>query len=152
MVWERIRELENQERKEREARDARENADRLRREREETERQAEQFRAQQQEQARRERVVKDVLGKSGLLRGVREIEDGLHGLVRKHAVVIRPEEGSVRLVWGNKFVIESNGIINYERGFLSRYGEKDYSYIEALIDPNTESVRVGYKDVKKDEW
>lgn len=152
MVWERIRELEEEERREKLQRETQAQAESVRLEREAADRQAEENRRRDEERAREYRIIKEVLNKSGLLEGMRDIESGLDGLVRKHTIVLRPEDGTVKLVWGNKFNVRDDGEISYEGVWLSRYGQMDYSYIEARINTNTESVQIGYDRVAKDQW
>lgn len=132
MVWERIRELKRQE----EAKKAQEAADRLREEHKaKAKAQLERDQAIRKTEEAREtkrKANKEILESSGVLSEMREIEKGLEGNVRKHAILIDLDAGTATLVWGNKFRIV-NDYIDYEKGFLSR-GQKDYSYIKISIE------------------
>lgn len=152
MVWERIREIELEEAREKQKREAQAQADSIVREREAARRQAEEDRRRAEELETRHRIIREVRDKSGLWEGMKELERGLDGLVRKHAIVLNLERGTLTLVWGNKFKVTDEGEVTYERPLLSTLGQREYSFIQAKIDTEIQSVSIGYDSVKKDQW
>ena len=149
MVWERIEELERQEIQQARRKAAQEEADRIRLAKEATDRaqQKERERIRELEEARR--LTKEVLEKSGALPVMREIDKGLEGKVRKHAIVLNGQRAT--LAWGSKFMVTVEGGITYESSWLTR-GKMDYSYISAEVNLLSQSVTIGHKEVKKDQW
>ena len=144
MVWERIEEL----RRQGEAKKAQEARDRLQREQEAAtkvrqERDLEERRAREKQQERRN-AHREIFAMSAVKSEMRDLEKGLEGNVRKHAIVENLDNGTMQVVWGNKFNIVGN-IIDYEKGFLS-LGQKDYSYIEISANLNGESISASIQD------
>lgn len=163
MVWERIQELKRRE--EQEGQRARQEAaqaaaDRLKIEQEAT------VKARLQQEQKRQRALevqeakrkanKEVFESSGILSNMREIENGLRGNVRKHAMLVDLDAGTITLAWGNKFKTTSEGGITYEKFWeISYTGIMDYSYIKAEVNLGNGSIEVSgehSKEVKKDQW
>lgn len=155
MIWERIRELEQEEARAKAQREAQAQADERKREierAEENQRQKREEELRNKEKERRRKIVEETLSRSGLLDGMKQLERGLSGQVRRHALMVNLDEGTATLVWGNKFTLTAYGNIAYERSLLSRYGQKEYSYIQARVDTSTESVNIDGNSVAKDRW
>lgn len=146
MVWERVREL--QRKAEQEARE--QEANRIKWEREMALKAQQEKENKMREKEERRRIVKKVLEESGALSTMREIEKGLEGNVRKHAIVEDLDARTAWLAWGNKFKVD-NVEITYEKHW-GRRGEKDFSYIRVEVATYDESIKIGLREIKKDEW
>ena len=119
--------------------------------------QAEQIRIAEDQKRLREaeekrRLTKELLERSGALPGMREIENGLRGSVRKHVIIEDLNYGQARLVWGNKFKVDKDGFVDYEKSWGIGRGEKDYSYIIAEVNLKDQSLSINGKVVEKDSW
>lgn len=95
---------------------------------------------QRRERQQRTEFVKQqtekVLGESGVLDSLKRIENKyLRGNVKKHDLIYRREKAQVVLLWGNRFQV-ADGEIFAENGSAS------YSYIEAKVDPDTQSLTI----------
>lgn len=151
MVWERIHELEKQEQQRIRDEATRKEADRITRETEATIKAQRKTQELERKERERRRINKEVLEKSGTLSIIKELDNGLDGNVRKHAIVGSLESGFIQLAWGNKFKVTNRGTIDYEKPWIGR-GVKDYSYIEVAVDSSDESIKINGKMVKKDQW
>lgn len=151
MVWERIHELEKQEQQRIRDEAARKESDRIAREAEATIKAQRETQERERKERERRRINKEVFEKSGVLSVIKELDNGLDGNVRKHAIVGSLESGSIKLAWGNKFKVDDSGTIDYEKPWIGR-GVKDYSYIAVSVDSRDESIEINEKIVKKDQW
>lgn len=156
------------EQREREAAEQRRKAELKRQQAEMVHQQAENQRHQQQlqqqveaqrlEEARRQLVRTNsnyVLGSSGVLQGLKDIDRGkLAGTIKKHALVIDLDTGWAQLVWGNKFTVENNQV-GKARGFFSGLEEADYQTIIVKVNPDTMDLSIQGADkfiLKQNEW
>lgn len=152
MVWERIHELEKQEQQRIRDEAARKESDRIAKERESTIRAQRETQEREGEERERRRINKEVFEKSGTLSVIKELDNGLDGNVRKHAIVGSLESGVIQLAWGNKFKVTDNGMdIDYEKPWIGR-GVRDYSFIAVLVDSRDESIKINGEIIKKDQW
>ena len=153
MVWERIHELEKQEQQRIRGEAARKESDRIARETQATIKAQRETQERERKERERRKINKEIIEKSGALSIMKEIDRGLEGNVRKHAIVGSLESGYIRLAWGNKFKVIDENIIGYERFLGIKYtGIKDYSYIEVVVNSDDESIKINNKIVKKDQW
>lgn len=160
MIWERIRELQIQEEQTaaQEAENKRQRGiEAAARSREQAEL-AEQLRLRNIEARRR--IHEELLENSGVLPEMREIEKGLEGRVRKHAILVDLDKGIATLVWGNKFTVSQNEI-TYEKGMLElARGLMDYSCVSVKVNLSAQTISMNiwdggrYNDinVSRTEW
>jgi len=151
MVWERIRKLEEQEQQRIRDDTVKKEADRITKEREASIKAQRDTQERERKERERRRINKEVFEKSGTLSAIKELDNGLYGNVRKHAIIGSIESGSVELAWGNKFKVTDKGTIDYEKPLIGK-GVKDYSYIEVAVDSSDESIEINGRTVKKDQW
>lgn len=81
-----------------------------------------------------------ILEESGALRGIKKIDaEMLEGNVLKHDVSCSPSTGTLALVWGKGYKINSVGEVQSMGSFEEPH---EYSLVTVVVDPDTEKLTV----------
>jgi hypothetical protein len=109
---------------------------------------------------RRKEIVRnknwEIMNVSGLMAGVKDIEQSCLQSVKKHDFVYDADKGEMVLVWGNKYSMEGTKIETVPVKLLffidASYGEIDCSSIQCSVNPDSEAITINSKIIEKNLW